>query len=105
MKALFLACTGALALSACTSAQLAQWTSAATATAAVIKQIGSDIVAFDCANADLIYVIAQDANAGARVKATLAKNAQIAKDACPLINNSAAIVVQTGAVVSPASAP
>ena len=98
MKAL-----GALALAGCSTAQLAAWTGAANATLAVVKQVGTDIVQFDCANADLIYVIAKDANASARVQATLSKNAQIAHDACPAMLGTAAVVVQTGAVVAPAT--
>ena len=93
----------AVAIAGCSQTQLASYTSAANATLAVVKQVGTDLVRFDCSNAGLIYVIAQDANATARVKAALAKNAAIAKDACPAILGSAAVVVQTGAVVQPAS--
>jgi hypothetical protein len=82
-----------------TSAQLSSYTSAVNATTTLFKQVGQDIVTFDCANANLIYVIAKDANASARVQATLAKNAQIAKDACPLLTGNPAIVVQTGTVI------
>jgi hypothetical protein len=78
---------------------LSQYTAAVTATTALAKQVGQDIVTFDCANASLIYVIAKDANASARVQATLSKNAQIAKDACPSLTGSPAIVVQTGTIV------
>jgi len=69
-----------------------------------LKQIGTDIVAFDCANASLIYVIAQDAGASARVQSVLAKNQQIAYDACPLLDGNPSIVVTTGKVV-PAATP
>ena len=88
-------------LAGCSASQLTQYTSAAVATTAVLKQIGTDIVTFDCANADLIYVIAKDAGASSRVQTALAKNDQIAKDACPAITGTPSIVVQTGAVVTP----
>lgn len=74
-------------------------TNVATATAAV-KAVGQDIVTFDCSNAALIYVIAKDANAQVRVQAALAKNAQIAKDACPALGVTPSVVVQTGTVVT-----
>jgi hypothetical protein len=86
----------AVALGGC---DLSGYTAAVTATTTLVKQVGVDIVTFDCANADLIYVIAKDANASARVQATLAKNAQIAKDACPAITGNPPVVVQTGAVI------
>jgi len=94
----------AASLAACSTASLQKYTAAANATASVLKQIGSDIVAFDCANASLIYVIAQDAGASARVQGVLAKNQQIAYDACPLLSGSPSIVVTTGKVV-PAATP
>lgn len=92
-----------LTLAGCTAAQIASYTGAANATLAVVKQIGVDVVTFDCANAGLIYVIAKDANASARVQATLAKNAQIAKDACPAMLGNASVVVQAGSVTTPVS--
>lgn len=73
-------------------------TNVATVTTAA-KAIGQDIVQFDCSNAGLIYVTAKDANAQARVQAALAKNAQIAKDACPSLTGNASVVVQTGTVL------
>jgi antitoxin component HigA of HigAB toxin-antitoxin module len=89
-----------LSLTGCSAAQLAQYTGAAVATASVLKQIGQDIVTFDCANADLIYVIAKDAGASSRVQNVLAANRQIAIDACPALNATAKIIVQTGATVA-----
>jgi hypothetical protein len=85
-----------IALGGC---DLSGYTAAVNATATLAKQVGADIVTFNCANADLIYVIAKDANASARVQATLAKNSQIAKDACPALTGNASIIVQTGSVV------
>ena len=94
----------AASLAACSTASLQKYTAAVNATASVLKQIGTDIVAFDCANASLIYVIAQDAGASARVQSVLEKNQQIAYDACPLLDGNPSIVVTTGKVV-PAATP
>ncbi len=88
-----------LSLAGCTQAQLDRYTGAALATASVLKTIGKDIVAFDCANADLIYVIAKDAGAKGRVVDALDRNRSIAADACPALTGSPAIVVQVGSVV------
>ena len=98
MKAIALASTACLALAGC---DLSGYTAAVTATTTFVKAVGTDIVTFDCGNASLIYVIAKDANASARVQATLSKNAQIAKDACPALTGNPAVVVQTGALVTP----
>ena len=84
------------ALAGCSGTQLTQYTQALTATGNVLKQIGTDIVAIDCASAALISVVAKDANAAARVQATLAKNAQIARDACPALTGSPAVQVVVG---------
>jgi maleate cis-trans isomerase len=94
----------ASSLAACSTVSIQKYTEAANATASVLRQIGADIVAFDCANASLIYVIAQDAGASSRVQSALAKNQQIAYDACPLLSGNPAIVVTTGKVV-PAATP
>ena len=83
-------------LAGCSGTQLTQYTQALTATGNVLKQIGTDIVAIDCASAALISVVAKDANAAARVQATLAKNAQIARDACPVLTGSPAVQVVVG---------
>jgi hypothetical protein len=78
------------------TAQVQSYTAAVQATGALIKQIGTDVVVFDCANAALIQIIAKDVNAAARVQATLAKNAKLATDACPALTGSPAIAVVSG---------
>lgn len=109
MKKLLLTTCAALSLVGCARNQdgSINWTqttqnyvAGANATAGVLKQIGNDIVTFDCANADLLYVIAKDAGAASRVQSALGKNAQIAKDTCPAMDRTAKIVVQSGTVVS-----
>lgn len=87
----------ALALGGClTTAQVQSYTAAVQATGVLLKQIGRDVVVFDCQNAALIEVIAKDVNAAARVQATLAKNAQLAADVCPAIAGTAAVKVVAG---------
>lgn len=87
----------AASLSGClTTAQVNAYTAALVATGNVLKQIGADVVAIDCASASLISVVAKDANAAARVQAALAKNAQIAKDACPALTGAPAVQVISG---------
>ncbi len=98
-KALAVACALPLigALAACTSAQLANYTNAANATAGVLKQIGTDVARIDCQYGDLIRVVANDIGAAQRVRAVLAKNSSLIKDACPAITGSPAVTVVAGA--------
>ena len=86
----------AAALTGCSTSQLTLYGQDLVATGAILKQIGTDVVAIDCASAALISVVAKDANAAARVQATLAKNAQIARDACPALTGSPAVQVVAG---------
>ncbi len=98
-KALALTCALPLAgsLGACSQTQLTSYTVALTATGNVLKQIGQDVVAIDCASASLVQVIAKDAGAAARVQASLARNAAIARDACPSLTGAPAVQVIAGA--------
>lgn len=84
------------AMAGCSTSQLASYSSAASATAGVLKQIGGDLVRFDCQYGDLIRVIASDAGAARRVQASLDRNAAIVRDACPAINGAAAVAVVAG---------
>ena len=84
------------ALAACTSAQLTTYTSAAAATAGVLKQVGSDLARIDCQYGDLIRVVASDVGAAQRVRAALTKNASLIKDACPLLTGTPAVTVVAG---------
>lgn len=84
----------AFTLSGClTTAQVTSYTEAVKATTNLVVQIGKDIVAFNCANADIIRVIAKDAGAASRVQSALDKNAKIAADTCPLLAGKPAVVV------------
>ena len=84
------------ALGACSGTQLTSYSQALVATGGVLKQVGQDVVAVDCGAAALISVVAMDVNAAARVQAALAKNAQIARDACPALTGSPAVQVVAG---------
>ena len=61
----------------------------------VAQTIGSDAVKIWCASSGIIYVVAQDINAKARVSVALGKNAKAATDACPLIQNVTGVQVIT----------
>ena len=92
-----LALLAAFPLSGClTTAQVNSYTEAVRATTNLVVQIGKDVVAFNCANADVIRVIAKDAGAAARVQNALDRNAKIAADTCPLLAGKPAVVVSGG---------
>lgn len=95
-KNAFLLLAALLPVAACSPSQLTSYTAALNATGNVLKQVGADLVAIDCQSANLISVVAKDANAAARVQAALAKNAQIAKDACPALTGAPAVQVVAG---------
>ena len=84
------------AVAGCSQTQLSTYTAAATATSTVLKQIGGDVVSFDCRYGALIQAVAQDANAAARVQAALAHNAKLTKDACPAAPSTAVVNVVAG---------
>ena len=70
-------------LAGCSASQLAGYAQAASTSAGVLKAIGADVARIDCQYGDLINVVANDLGAAARVRATLAKNANLLKDICP----------------------
>lgn len=71
----------------------------------VAKQIGSDAVQIWCAASGVIYVVANDIDAKARVTVALGKNAKAAADACPMIQNPTVQVTTSAAIAAtPAAA-
>ena len=96
MKAIALICAAALALSGCATLTPAQQENLQLELA-LAKQIGADAVSIWCATSGIIYVIANDINAKARVTVALGKNSQAATDACPMIAKVTGISVATAA--------
>ena len=107
-KVLALTAAFGLALSGCATLTPAQQENLQLELA-LAKQIGADAVSVWCATSGIIYVIANDINAKARVTVALSKNAQAATDACPMIAKVTGISVATtaqataGTVVSSAT--
>jgi len=84
------------AMGGCSQTQLTGYANAATATASVLKQVGGDLVRFDCQYGDLIRVVAADVSAARRVQAALAHNSQLIRDACPALAGTPAVAVAPG---------
>ena len=96
----YLALGSALALGACNPLNLTpQQQQNLMLYSQLAKQIGTDAVQIWCASSGIIYVIANDINAKARVTVNLGKNAAAAKDACPMIQ-SGTVAVATAANVT-----
>ena len=89
-----------LALTGCSAAQMTKLEAFVSNAATVIKTVGNDIVQFDCSNAEIISVIAADADANKKVQKALANNAQIAYDACPALATGTPVAVTSTTVVS-----
>lgn len=66
----------------------------------IAKQIGSDAVQIWCATSGVIYVIANDIDAKARVSVALGKNAKAAADACPMLTNPTVTVMTSAAAAT-----
>ncbi len=96
MKRQIIAVALAASLAGCSAAQVVSYTAALNATSNVLKEIGHDLVAIDCASAGLIQVIAKDAGAAQRVQNVIDRNAKIAIDACPALTGKPAVQVVAG---------
>lgn len=94
MKTIALASSFALALGGCANLTPVQQANLQLELQ-LAKTIGTDAVEIWCATSGIIYVIANDVNAKARVSVALGKSAKAATDACPLIANVTGIKVAT----------
>jgi hypothetical protein len=86
-----------LVQASCNDPSWSKYTEVVKATTALLKQVGTDLVRIDCQYAGVISIVAKNQEASARVQKILAKNAQLALDACPYIF-APRIQITTGAV-------